>query len=356
MGTQQKGVGAFANYFEGLSQLDREFVAKLLNEFTERQSVTADAIVAATGSIGYDPAGYLRIERLLRENNVNPLLAKWAIHSHKWIDQLSVDECSRLMKLVAGPNLQNAVEVIDYLVFWKRTRPVTGELADLAWRCLEVMPSIKTDQSHQSHNFDESAALLANADITRGYKLLENLLKQPDKRQSWDPLSIWGEHQFWNVLWEYDRERTLRFVLEIALGSPLLGYQIMSDLRGIIDQDLNAELLIKVALESEKKAELISQCLTGCIKTKSKFWSIAFMIIDQYPKNERIKNILTGNVGPRGGWVEDILRDLKGCLKEVEDLRGNANTPKSAQPWLKQVDSYIRGEISRWKSSDEYEL
>lgn len=353
VGTQKKGIDAFANYFEGLSQIDKEFVTKLLNEFTERQSVTADAIVAATGRIGYDPVGYQRIERLLKENKVNPLLAKRAIHSHKWIDQLSVDQCSRLMKLVVGPNLQNAVEVIDYLVFWSSKRSITGELADLAWRCLEAMPSIKTDQSHQSYNFDELAALLAQADITRAYTLLENLLKQPDKRQSWDPLSIWGRHQFWNVLWGYDRERTLRFVLEIVLGSPALSYRIIQDLRDIIDQDRNAEVLIKVALESEKKAELISQCLTGCIKTTSKFWSIALRIIDQYPKNERIKSLLTINVTPSGGWVEEMLRDLKNCLKEVENLRGDAKTPESAQQWLKDVDSYIRGKISRWKSFDD---
>jgi nucleoside phosphorylase len=355
VGTQQKGIDAFANYFEGLSQIDKKFVTKLLNEFTEKQSVTADAIVAATGRFGYDPAGYQRIEKLLRENKANPLVVMWAIRSPKWRDQLNVDECSRLMKLVAGPNLQNAVAVIDYLVFWSSKRSITGELADLAWQCLEAMPSIKTDQSHQSYNFDELAALLAQADITRAYTLLKNLLEQPDKRHSWDPLSILGGHQFWNVLWEYDRERTLRFVLEIVLSSPL-GYQIIWDLRDIIDQDQSAELLIKVALESEKKAELICQCLTGCIKTTSKFWSIAFRIIDQYPKNKGIKNILTLNVGPSGGWVEEMFRDFKNCLKEVEDLRGDAKTPKSALPWLKQVDSYIRGEISRWKSSDEYEL
>jgi hypothetical protein len=270
VGTQQKGIYVFANYFEGLNQIDKEFVTKLLNKFTEKQSVTADAIVAATGRIGYDPAGYQRIERLLRGNKANPLLVKWAIHSHKWIDQLSVDECFRLMKLVAGRNCQNAVAVIDYLAFWKGTRSVTGELTDFAWRCLEAMPSITTDHYNQSYNFDELAALLAQADITRGYELLKNLLEQPDKRQSWDPLSILGGHQFWNVLWGYDRERTLRFVLEIALSSPL-AYQIIWDLRDIIDQDQSAELLIKVALESEKKAELICQCLIGCTKTTSKF-------------------------------------------------------------------------------------
>lgn len=214
------------------------------------------------------------------------------------------------------------------------------------------MPSTETDQYNQSYNFDELAALLVKADITRGYKLLKNLLEQPDKRQFWDSSSILGGRQFWNVLWEYDREGTLQFVLEIAQDSPT-GYQIMSGLSDIIDQDQNAELLIKVALESGEKAELICQCLTGCIKIKSKFWDIAFRIIDQYPENDGIKNTLTLNVGPRGGWGEEILRDLTGCLKEVEDLQGDAKTPESAQQWLKQVDSYIRGEISRWKSFDD---
>lgn len=51
--------------------------------------------------------------------------------------------------------------------------------------------------------------------------------------------------------------------------------------------------------------------------------------------------------------TDEMLKDLKGCLKEVEDLRGDAKTPESAQQWLKQVDSYIRGEISRWKSFDD---
>lgn len=264
LGTRGKGI-AFANYFAGLSQIDSKFVTKHLNELIDAGSVKADIIVAATGSIGYDSAGYQRIIKLIVEDKVNPLHALGAIYSRNWIKHLHVNECLELMKLIAGPDLERVDAIIRYLDFWSGERPIKGRLAAFAWRCLEAMPLIRIDDTY---NLDEVAAILARDNIQRGFKLLEQIIRQSnnvevlpaeEEKEPWDPLSIWGPHKFWNELWKVDPEHALRFILGIASNNHSLTYKVMSSLRNVIDQDQAADLLITLAFENEHQAKLICQ-------------------------------------------------------------------------------------------------
>src|SRR5262249_36595277 len=131
-----------------------------------------------------------------------------------WITPLRPDEYLRLLQAIAGPRLEHAVAAIDLLGMWLfGERPIEGELADFAWRCLESIPKVT---SNDEYDCDQLAARLTKLDPNRGFRLLEQLLKQRWDRQTWNPIRNRRERKFWKALQEVDRTRALRLAFAAA--------------------------------------------------------------------------------------------------------------------------------------------
>ena len=317
IGNAQKGMVAFASYYGGLSQSDPQFISKRLDELTASNQVTAEAIVNVTRYLGGDLVGVKRMEKLIRENRVNPIFVVQVLKCGRWIDSLSPDEYLRLLKVIAGSDLEHAAAVIDFIRMWLHSqRPIDGQLAELAWQCLEAAHTIIDRTGTENDDCDKLAAELAESDIERGFKLLEKLLLQP--YGCWNPINRYSQRKFWQLLYNNNPERALRVSLSVALNNLSKHYSIIYHLYGLIDQQENTDVLIKLALESENQAQFVCKIITF---EKQNFWSIVLKVIEKFPNSEGIKEALSD--------------------KSKQML--NAETaPAAARPWLEELEQSLQ--------------
>jgi hypothetical protein len=334
---------AFASYFGGLSRRDRDGVSRRLDELTAHASVTGDAIVSATGYLDGDAAGVGRVEALLFQKRADPAFAARTLACGGWINSLSPDEYLRLLKAIAGPDLEHAVAVIDFLGMWLHgQRAVEGHLADFAWRCLETIPHVR---GNEGYHCEQLAAYLAPSDPERGLGLLQRALTQPYAHDRWDPLMERPQRRFWSTLLQVARARALRLVLSLALRDSVAASHISWNLLEALDLERDANILVDFALENERQAELIASTITA---RRPGFWPIAFRIVEAYPKSERTQGALAAaaehmGLVIAGPWSAHYER----CRKEAAQVGSDPGTPPRARPWLQRVEEYLRERSER---------
>ena len=338
----RKGQTAFSRYCGGLCQANRSFVSKRLDELTEARKVTDEAIVQATASMGGDKVGVERLERLIRENRVDSVYVEQSLCSPAWIDSLSEDEFLHLGRVIAGPDFRHAGAVIDFFAKWMYSkRPIEGDLAEFAWQCLEVGPTV---DANGAFDCDQLAAKLTQKDSERGFRLLERLLAEPFEIHRWQPMDSWGRKDFWNTLLRTDRERTIRIVLSVAFHNPSQRYRATHDFHEIVSQEKDADSLIEFALENEEQARLVCQVINP---GRPGFWHIAFRIILKYPDNSKIKEDLRRSIVVRC-WPSHY----SNIIEEIRSLLRNHEAPPSLRSWLEDLLSTLRNEADREVHSD----
>jgi len=317
IGTAQKGMVAFASYYGGLSQSDPQFISKRLDELTESNQVTAEAIVYSTACISGDLVGVKRMEKLIREDRVNPIFVAQMLNSGGWIGSLSSDEYLRLLKVIAGSDLEHAAAVIYSISIWLHSqRPIEGQLAELAWQCLEAAPTIIHRTGTEDYDCDQLAARLAESDIERGFKLLEKLLLQP--YGCWNPIDQYSQRKFWQLLYKNNPECALRIPLSVDLNNLSQYHSIIYHLDGLIDQQEHTNVLIRIALESENKAQLVCKIIKF---EQQSFWFIVFKIIEEFPNSEGIK---------------------KALYDKSKQMLNDETAPVAARPWLEELEQSLQ--------------
>jgi hypothetical protein len=367
IGATKNGKVAFSTYYSGLSESDRPFVSKRLDELTEANQVSAEAIVCATRCLGGDLAGVKRMEKLIREERVNPIYVEQVLRCGRWINSLSPDEYLCLLKVIAGSNLENLAAVIDFFGMWLHSQlPVEGQLAEFAWQCLEAAPPITGITGTIDSYCDQLAAKLAQFDVERGFKLLEKLLVQP--YGCWNPINRYGQkREFCKVLYSNDRKRALRVVLSLSQR-----YIITYHLHGVVDQEKDADVLIAFALESENQAELVCEIIKF---EQPGFWLIVLNIVEKFPDSEgikvalssRSKQMLNDDAAPAAArpWLEEFEQSLHEWAEETRILQINGEqndrsravkdltTPEGLWAIKKLLYSGNLDEIRKLLSNDE---
>ena len=98
-------------------------------------------------------------------------------------------------------------------------------------------------------------------------------------------------------------------------------------------------------MESEKQAELMSYVLPS---DHSSFWSTAFIIIEKYPKNTEIKNILSDSV--IGYVFGNPVKDLEIRRKNVESAKVDCQPEQmNAYEWLQSLASRLDDLINKYR-------
>ena len=333
IGALENGSYVFSAYFEGLNVNDCSFVSNLLNQLLSDGKVTAAAIFRATIYLKADLAGVLRLEKLVQKNQLNPHVIS------SWITDLNSTECLRLLKAMAGENLENVCTVIDSFSMWlHKSKLIEEELADFSWKCLKAPNTVDA-----SFNADQLAYKLSQDDPENGFNLLRELLVDPPEKV-WNPIDCHGHRDFWENLYRHDRERTVHIVLSSALYNSQFKYYPY-DVKTIISQEINLDLLLEFSMESEKQAELMSYVLPS---DHSSFWSTAFIIIEKYPKNTEIKNILSDSV--IGYVFGNPVKDLEIRRKNVESAKVDCQPEQmNAYEWLQSLASRLDDLINKYR-------
>jgi len=330
MGTDKNGIIVFSSYFGGLIKQDRSFVSKRLDELVKGGSIHAEAIVRTTAYLGGDLVNVQRIEKLIQAGRIEPMFISHELRGRGWLEALSQEEFLYLLKAIAGPELKNAMAAIELLGMWIHyQKPIEGQFAEFAWQCLESGPHVK---GQESYTCEYLASVLAQAVPDRGFRLLENLLPRFIDEGIWLPIGYHKKNKFWEVLYKANRERALLIFLQQAIGDP----------EEMIDQEADADILIALALENETQAKLISKNITG---GQPGFWPIVFKIIEKYPNNLRIRNILSNSVRQINRIISGPLSlHYESCRKDVESVLKAPATPSVARPWLQELESSLHAE------------
>lgn len=346
IGTKDSGKFVFSSYFSGLGKFHRLFVSERLDQLAKANNVKAEAIVHATKYIGSDLAGVERVEKLIQEKRVHPIYVEKVLSTGRWFHGLSSNDFLRLLKAIAGLELENAAAVIDFVFMWLHNQQfLENELTEFIWQCLEAPNKSYIDE----YKCDQIACNLVKLNIERGFilleKLLEKLLHLPYELKCWNPINSYKQREFWEVLYQADKKRAVRMVLSSGVAEISRSYIITRHIPAVVNQQADCDLLIEFALENETQAEFVCSILSG---SKPNFWSIAFNILKKYPENTEIKLILS-DIALDNCCHGNVLDKLQEHSQKIEKLLNNVTTPSAAFEWLEELLERVNNFIQREK-------
>ncbi len=348
LGEQESGEQPFTSYFGGRGSEAPVEVAQRLDRLTSANRVRGAAIVGATAFLPANRAAVDRVVGVINGGLVDPERAERRLMAGGWMRPLTGDEAADLLRAIAGPELQSADLVIDFLAMWVHSqKPIEGNLAELAWQSFEATPD-----RGEAWDFDLVAAALVPTDRDRAFNLLRCYITLPHDRRSWEPLDRHGGNRFWNALWASDPGRCVEVLLEVASASPLVAWRIKWHLPEVLDLARDWEVLVRIARRNERSAEFISSCL----ESKDGFWPIAVELLTLHPDNALIR----GNVSAAAEHMNRVVvgpfsLHYESCAREVETVLGHAATPTVVKPFLTDLARQLRhrAEAEHRKEEDE---
>jgi hypothetical protein len=267
--------------------------------------------------------------------------------ARQFIQGLTEDQFEQLLKAVAGTTFNHGAAAVDMLDMWLYfARPLQDTLANYAWQCLEHAPLLRSP--HDAWKCDRLAAVLAQDDPARGFRLLDRLVQSREEDSHyWDPLDPYKSHrhQFWQVLHTKDREHLIGLLLDAARTNTLRCFHITWNLRELLDQEGDRDLLLTFARGDIKYARIIASCV---ISAKPGFWSIAFALVQMYPHDEELLSNLTAGLEQQGSVILGPMSQFyEACKQEVEQHLHEPSTPPEVRAWLREVRSSLQKEIPR---------
>lgn len=342
------GAVAFACYCGGQAQHTRGLIASRLDELTRSREITPEAVIKATQSIEVDAAGVERLSILVDQNRVDPSVVIRALMYSSWTESTDLSTLLPLLRTTVGPAFEHAADVIELLAMRLQAGSrIDGEVAELAWQCLEACPPVNINQAFEC---DQLAASLVAGDPKRAIQLLEKLLKEHGERNSWEPLKRHGGAEFWKRLQASHGERALLTVLSCAMEDPLVRFQVAWCLSDVISQEVNRDILLRFAMQGERQAEFVAEVIDGA---KPGFWPIAIKIVEKYPHSKRIRNSLASGAQHYGNVITGSPADhLEKCRKDVEVVLGDTSISPTAREWLRELESFLRADRDRERASE----
>jgi hypothetical protein len=340
------GAGAFASYCGGQTHNSRQLITRL-DELTRSREITPEAVIKATQNIGVDAAGVQRLLMLVEQKRVDPSVVVRALTYCSLADSADLSTLLPLLRSAAGPTFEHAADVIDFLAMRLQAgNHIEGEVAELAWQCLEACPPVNINQAFQC---DQLAASLVAGDPERAIELLQKLLKHGEQN-CWEPLERHGGTEFWKCLQASHGERALLTVLSCAMEDPLVRFQVAWCLSDVISQEANRDVLLHFAMQGERQAEFVAEVIDGA---KPGFWPIAIKIVERYPHSKQIKNALASGAEHNGHVITGSSADhLEKCRKEVEAILGDTSISPVAREWLRELESFLRTDRDRERASE----
>jgi len=222
LGRRPEATEAFSAYWGGWVKRDQEAAESRLDQLSSAHAVTGKAIVLASVRLGASQAAVDRVKTQIQAGCVDPEDIARLLMVRQFMQGLTENQFEQLLKAVAGTTFKHGVAAVDMLGMWLYfERPLQGSLADYAWQCLEHDPLLRSPHDHDAWKCDRLAAVLAQDDPERGFRLLERLEQRSEEDSHyWDPLDPYRSrrHQFWKVLHTEDRGRLISLLLVLQRG------------------------------------------------------------------------------------------------------------------------------------------
>jgi hypothetical protein len=347
LGRRPEAAKAFSAYWVGWAKRDQEAAESCLDQLSSLHAVTGKAVVLATVGLGASQTAVDRVKTQLRAGCIDPEDIPRLLMVRQFMQGLTEDQFEQLLKAVAGTTFNHGAAAVDMLGMWLYfARPLQDSLADYAWQCLEHDPRLRSP--HDAWKCDRLAAVLAQDDPERGFRLLERLEQRSEEDSHyWDPLEPYRSrrHQFWQVLHTEDRERLISLLLDAAQTDNLRCFRMTWKLRELLDQEEDRELLLAFARSDIEYARIIASCVTSA---KPGFWPIVFPLVQTYPYDEELLSNLTAGIEQQGSAiVGPVSLFYEAGKQEINQLLHAPSTPPEVRTWLREVMDRLEREVSR---------
>jgi len=348
---EQRGNGTrlFAAYWRGWAEADYSGASRRLDELVAINLVTGDAIVFATTYLGVSPQAVERMKAQIQAKRIAPVSVRAALLVGQWMKQLTEEQFGQLLKQITGETFEHASVAIDLFGSWiHNERSLQGDLAHFAWVCLEHAPPVKPPV--QERAFDLLAAKLAEGDLSRGFRLLTQLLQGKERIEGfgvdyWHPLNHPRTSRLWNVLYAKDREQLFHILLEVSKENSLQGFYLPWRVREFINQEEDKELFLSLATCDVENARILAGWITSA---KPGFWPIVFAFVQMYPDDEQMLNKLTSGIEQEGVIREGPRsRFYEGRKQEIVQILNDPTAPVEVRTWLREILNRVEREIPR---------
>ena len=348
---EEKGASAFASYCGGLKTHSDKEINTIVDGLFRERKIHPYAILFAISYFGGNSDNVVKIVTLIKENLLPPDLVERILVCGRWIENLTEKDFLLLLKAIAGDDFKYDAEAIDMMCMWIHLKlPIKDELAEFAWQCLETAKPIS--RKDKTWDYDRLASRLAVDNPERGFALVKKLLSYEEEKR-WNPIDRFHERKFWDTLTAFDRRKALELLLDIASKSPLHKLNITWNLQEILDQVKDKDLIIELSLRDEKKAIILSKCIS---LSKPGFWPVALPIIDHYITNEEIlSNIFQGIEGLGFVVTGEYHLHLEKSRKEIETVLQQGGVPIKVRRWLEKIEEKYREAIEDCKQKEQNE-
>lgn len=347
LGQRPEGNNAFAHYWRGWSERDRESAENRLEELAASNSVTGAAVIQATAWLKPNQATVDRVKAQVQAGRVEPDFVERLLGVGSWIDGLNPNQFEDLIRVIAGSHLEHAPVAVDMLLSRRYSNlPIQGSLADFAWQCLEREPD--TQNSMEKWRFDQLTALLAKDDPDRGFRFLETLLLRDntyhDPHHHWNPIAPYGDHLLWDALHQKDRKRLLGLILRLSRENPLASVHISWGMPVLLNLESDRDILLCLANDDVEMARTIASFVT---RDKDGFWPLAFGLLKLYPSDEILRANLEAGIVRHSGWIAGSMSQYyDGIRRELEQLLQAPETPPEEHSWLRRITDSLKEEVT----------
>jgi hypothetical protein len=346
LGQRSDGREAFCAYWQGWAKRDQQAAKSRLDHLANTNTITGEAIILATARLGVDQATVDRVKGQIYAGRVDPEYVASELVYGQFMQELTETQFEALLRVVAGETFEHGVAALSMLLMWDHfARPLSGNVADFAWQCLEYSSSFTSPTDVWARKFDRLAARLTQDNPEPGFELLDRLLQKSGDKNRWEPLQTYGRSQFWKALYTKDRQRLLRLLLEAARIHVPARYHIPWYMRQRLDQRADRDLLLSFAADGLEYARIVASWLTSA---KPGFWPLALELVCRYPHDEELLSHLTTGLEQQGTAIIGSFSAFYISLKqEIEQILQDPATPAEARAWLREIVDRLAGEIPR---------
>jgi hypothetical protein len=346
------GVNAFITYILGWCSRDREGGRRFFSDVAGADIATPRAILLGALEIDPPDQGTDRIAELLKtgkidgERMLDPLLAA------RWLREASEHDLVRVLRLIAGPDFAGGSGIPHFIFVRVHDKPLAaGPLANVAWEYLEAHQPINVH--HADFYSDQLAAQLAPLDRERAFALLCTTILDGRSGRRWNPLALRPQLSFWRELSQLDRGRALATLLDATRSQGNARYTINWYLPNLIDLEADAALLGDYAARGEPEALTVCQALTG---GRSRFWPLAFHLVDLYPASAQLRRDLELRVEQMGQMIGGPYSEhFQRCREDVEQALLLPGVTDPVRAWLTDFSARLARAVDeqRRRETDE---
>ena len=340
LGKDAFGSRAFAPYFAGWAKRDPEGAEGRLDQLAELHTVSATSLLETTSWLAPTPRGLTRIKHVAPEDPEYT-----AAILGRWIDHLDLQEFKEILQIIAGTNFERASAAVALLGSWMYHQKLfDNTVSDFAWRCIEHGPSKKPTHSAEGWHFDELAARLTDVNPDLGFEKFHQLLLASSSRSSeWEPLDMDGGEQWWKALRTNNRPRLFDILLEASCGNDVTQENLSWRLKDLLDQDQDADDLLKAVKNKNAHARIAARWLVG---SKPNFWNLAFAFLKKFPHDPAIEDALTSAAMDRGTMIRGPVSGFYEARKqEIQTCLADPSTPTEARAWLRDAAEMLGSEV-----------